>query len=77
MSDLQNENYYLNEIFSFLKDIEGSKAILPDDDEKLKENKINILSEDLFEDLYYNLLYYYKSNGNKKIESNEQKSLYN
>ena len=76
MSDLQDENYYLNEIFSFLKDIEGSKAILPDDDEKLKENKINILSEDLFEDLYYNLLYYYKSNGNKKIESNEQKSLY-
>ena len=76
MSNLQNENYYLNKIFSFLKDIEGSKAILPDDDEKLKENKINILSEDLFKDLYNNLLYYYKSNGNKKIESNEQKSLY-
>ena len=76
MSNLNNNNHYLNKIFSFLRDIESSKAILPDEDKELKEKEINILSENLFKDLYNNLLYYYKSNGKQKIESNEQKSFY-
>ena len=76
MSNLKNENNYLNKIFSFLKDIDSAKIILPDDDKLLKENEINILSKNLFKDLYNNLLYYYKSNGSKKIETNEQKSFY-
>jgi len=76
MSNLNNSNHYLNKIFSFLRDIENSNAILPDVDKALKEKEINVLSEDLFKDLYNNLLYYYKLNGKKKIESNEQKSFY-
>ena len=76
MSDLNNGNFYLNKIFAFLKDIEDEKAFLPDNDKDLKEKEINILSKDLFKDLYNNLLYYYKLNGNKKIESKEQISFY-
>ena len=54
MSDLNNGNFYLNKIFAFLKDIEDEKAFLPDNDKDLKEKEINILSKDLFKDLYNN-----------------------
>ena len=52
MSDLNNGNFYLNKIFAFLKDIEDEKSFLPDNDKDLKEKEINILSKDLFKDLY-------------------------
>ena len=54
MSNLKNEEYYLAEIFSSLKQIEDTDSVLPDEDKAIKENDINISSSLIFQDLYYN-----------------------
>ena len=76
MSNLKNENHYLTKIFSYLKKIKSSNLVLSDEDKSIKENDTNISSPFLFQDLYFNLVFYYKSNGNKKITSDEQKYFY-
>ena len=76
MSNLKNEEYYLAQIFSSLKQIEDTDSVLPDEDKAIKENDINISSSLIFQDLYYNLVFYYKSNRKEKITTNEQKYVY-
>ena len=73
----EKEKDYLKKIFSILKNINNANSISPKYTEELKEKELNLLSKNLFEDLYNNLLYYYNSNGKNNISTNEQKNFYN
>ena len=54
----EKEKDYLKKIFSILKNINNANSISPKYTEELKEKELNLLSKNLFEDLYNNLLYY-------------------
>ena len=56
---------YITLIISYLND--ESKIPKIDMVKETKEWKIDIFSENLFEQLYHNLLYFYKNNGKKNI----------
>ena len=73
----EKEKDYLKKIFSILKNINNANSISPKYTEELKEKELNLLSKNLFEDLYNNLLYYYNSNGKNNISTNEQKNFCN
>ena len=63
-------NDYIKSIISFLKDeskIEESKI-----NEEKMELELDLLSESLFENLYHNMLFYYKLYKKKNIKTKEQ-----
>ena len=60
---------YINLIISFLKD--DSK--IPKTSEETKELKVDIFSENMFEQLYHNLLYFYRLHKKKNIRNEIQK----
>ena len=67
-------NDYIKSIICFLKDesqITESKL-----NEEKKELELDISSESLFENLYHNLLFYYKLYIKKNIKTEEQKYLF-
>lgn len=61
---------YTTLIISYLND--ESKIPKIDMVKETKEWKIDIFSENLFEQLYHNLLYFYKNNGKKNISTEVQ-----
>ena len=74
---MPGEKEYLKNIFSFLENIDNANTISPNYNEEFKEKELNLLSKNLFEDLYNNLLYYYNSNGKNNIATDKQKNFYN
>ena len=60
---MPGEKEYLKKKFSFLENIDNANVISPNYNEEFKEKELNLLSKNLFEDLFNNLLYYYNSNG--------------
>ncbi len=74
---MPGEKEYLKKIFSFLENIDNANVISPNYNEEFKEKELNLLSKNLFEDLYNNLLYYYNSNGKNNIATDEQNNFYN
>ena len=74
---MSGEKEYLKKIFSFLENIDNANVISPNYNEEFKEKELNLISKNLFEDLYNNLLYYYNSNGKNNIAANGQKNVYN
>ena len=64
-------NDYLKLIISYLKD--ESKIAESKMNEEKMEYELDLLSEKLFENLYHNLLFYYKLYKKKNIKTEEQK----
>ena len=64
---------YLKLIISYLKD--ESKITESKMNDLTKECELDLVSEKLFENLYHNLIFYYKLYGKKNIKTEEQKFL--
>jgi len=64
-------NDYINFIISYLKD--DSKIPKDKFKEETKEGEIDIFSKNFFEQLYHNLLYFYKLSGKKNIGTDVQR----